>query len=127
MVSALTLNEKRFDCILVRDFWSFETDKWTLVSPTGASVSIWAHHWLLDPEKNPLSFCEQVNSVIERYDVNQHAAPNAEYCARSFWGRGRAVRCTRDEMYAFKILAKMSLNRGLTPASLKPITTGGAL
>lgn len=108
LVAALTLSEKQFDCILVRDFWSYESDKFILVSPTGASLSIWAHHWVLDQEKNPSSLRDDVANIISRYDSAAPAAPNAEYNANSFWGRGRSVKVSKSEMSSWKIIAKMA-------------------
>jgi len=105
LIAALTIKEQEYDCILVRDFWSYESDNWKLISPSGKCLSIWSHHRELRCDGNESQDVKLFHSVIERYDSKKPAAPNSQYCAASYWSRGRAIKVSRSEMWAWKRLA----------------------
>ena len=85
------------------DFWSFETDKYYMISPTGTQLSFWAHHSKLNDHPAWPIF----SGVLARY----HTLPvQGSYDGSTNYQRSKKMEVSLDEMRAFKALYDATKN-----------------
>lgn len=94
---------KTYPCLIIRDFWKYESDNWKLISErTGTTISIWAHKKAMGVVSPQLSLVEK---IFERYQSCDIPFTEGGYNLQNHWGHAKRMELTAEEMLAFKYLA----------------------